>query len=180
MSSVFFFTLNCDCQALMVSVRGASNRVMKDLKDLIEYPPYGITGFPVGDDIYHWTGIICGAKDTIWDGVELDVDIMFPQSYPTEPPKIKFLCEMFHPNVYKDGSVCLDVLNENWSSSYGVVALLQSIQVLLHQPNPNSPANAEAARLLQTKRAEYESRVSSVVSRISKKKGNNEDSNESC
>lgn len=49
------------------------------------------------------------------------------------------------------------------SPTYDVAAILTSIQSLLHDPNPNSPANAEAARLFQENRKEYNKRVRETV-----------------
>lgn len=69
---------------------------------------------------------------------------------------------MFHPNVYNDGRICLDsifyhniVLMNQWSPVYDVWAVLTSIRSLLCDPNPQSPANSEAARLFQENKAEY-------------------------
>ena len=56
---------------------------------------------------------------------------------------------MFHPNVYADGGICLDILQNRWSPTYDVSAILTSIQSLLDEPNPNSPANNVAAQLYQ-------------------------------
>ena len=39
------------------------------------------------------------------------------------------------------------MLQNNWSPIYDVSAILTSIQSLLCDPNPGSPANSEAARL---------------------------------
>ena len=44
---------------------------------------------------------------------------------------------MFHPNVYANGELCLDILQNRWSPTYDVAAILTSIQSLLHDPNPN-------------------------------------------
>jgi len=38
---------------------------------------------------------------------------------------------MFHPNVYADGGICLDILQNRWSPTYDVSAILTSIQVLI-------------------------------------------------
>jgi ubiquitin-conjugating enzyme E2 A len=72
---------------------------------------------------------------------------------------------MFHPNIYADGAICLDILQNQWSPIYDVSAILTSIQSLLADPNPNSPANAEASRLYIENRREYERRVVEVVER---------------
>lgn len=60
-------------------------------------------------------------------------------------------CRSFEPAVYVDGQICLDLLQSQWSPIYDVGSLLTSIQSLLSDPNPASPANAEAAALFQCK-----------------------------
>lgn len=65
--------------------------------------------------------------------------------------------------VYADGSICIDILQKAWSPIYNVSAILTSIQSLLSDPNANSPANAEASKLYQDDRAEYNRRVKSSV-----------------
>ena len=76
---------------------------------------------------------------------------------------VKFTTKMFHPNIYQDGSICLDILKERWSPSYDVTAILTSIQSLLSDPNPSSPANNVAAQLLRDNPREYEKRVRACV-----------------
>lgn len=87
----------------------------------------------------------------------------FTEEYPNKPPVVKFVSRMFHPNVYADGGICLDILQNRWSPTYDVSAILTSIQSLLDEPNPNSPANSVAAQLYQENRREYEKRVASIV-----------------
>ena len=89
--------------------------------------------------------------------------LTFDESYPTKPPHVKFVSRMFHPNVYANGDLCLDILQNRWSPTYDVAAILTSIQSLLHDPNPNSPANAEAARLFSESRKDYNKRVRETV-----------------
>ena len=47
-----------------------------------------------------------------------------------------------------------------WSAVAFVFFLFQS---LLHDPNPNSPANNEAAQLYRENRREYEKKVAAIV-----------------
>lgn len=89
--------------------------------------------------------------------------LTFDDSYPNKPPSVKFLSRMFHPNVYANGELCLDILQNRWSPTYDVAAILTSIQSLLHDPNPNSPANAEAAQLYRENMKEYVRRVKATV-----------------
>ena len=44
-----------------------------------------------------------------------------------------------------------DILQNQWSPIYDVSAILTSIQSLLCDPNPASPANSEASRLYQVR-----------------------------
>eukprot|EP00806_Schmidingerella_arcuata_P006404 Macronucleus_6831.p1 GENE.Macronucleus_6831~~Macronucleus_6831.p1 ORF type:complete len:147 (+),score=27.49 Macronucleus_6831:1-441(+) len=70
---------------------------------------------------------------------------------------------MFHPNIYTDGSICLDILQHAWSPVYDVSSILTSIQSLLTDPNVNSPANNTAAVMYSQNYQEYCSRVRQCV-----------------
>lgn len=87
----------------------------------------------------------------------------FTEDYPNKPPAVKFISKIFHPNVYADGKICLDILQSQWSPIYDIAAILTSIQSLLSDPNPASPANAEAAQLYDRDRHEYNQRVRAIV-----------------
>lgn len=52
----------------------------------------------------------------------------FEEQYPNKPPSVKFISTMFHPNVYATGELCLDILQNRWSPTYDVAAVLTSIQ----------------------------------------------------
>ena len=77
----------------------------------------------------------------------------------------KFVPPLFHPNVYPSGTVCLSILNEDeaWKPAITVRELLLGIQDLLNEPNPESPAQADAYNLFRKDRVEYEKRVKRVV-----------------
>ena len=87
----------------------------------------------------------------------------FTEEYPNKPPKVKFITKIFHPNVYADGSICLDILQAMWSPVYDVGSILTSIQSLLTDPNVNSPANNEASTLYSKNYPEYVARVKQTV-----------------
>jgi ubiquitin-protein ligase len=58
--------------------------------------------------------------DTPWEGGTFRLKLEFCEEYPTKPPKVSFVSPMFHPNVYNDGSICLDILQNQWSPIYDV------------------------------------------------------------
>lgn len=80
----------------------------------------------------------------------------FTQEYPHRPPQVKFITQIYHPNVYTDGRICLDILSNEWSPIYDIEALLTSIRSLLCDPNPNSPANGSAAEMYVSNREKFE------------------------
>jgi hypothetical protein len=49
--------------------------------------------------------------------------------------------------VYSDGTLCLDIIQEHWSPCHNICSILTSIQSLLTDPNCASPANPEAAQV---------------------------------
>ena len=141
----------------------ARRRLMRDFRRLQTDPPSGVTGAPSDDDIMSWSAVIFGPDDTPWEGGTFKLDLTFTEDYPNKPPTVKFLTKLFHPNVYANGSICLDILSNQWSPIYDIAAILTSIQSLLTDPNPNSPANVEAAKLYTDNRREYDRKVAEVV-----------------
>lgn len=113
-------------------------RLIRDFKRLSADPPGGISGAPVGDNLMVWNAVIFGPADTPFEDGTFKLVLTFDESYPSRPPHVKFLTKMFHPNVYANGELCLDILQNRWSPTYDVTAILTSIQSLLHDPNPNS------------------------------------------
>ncbi len=107
--------------------------------------------------------MIFGPDDTEWEGGVFRLVLEFSEDYPNKPPKVKFLTKMFHPNIYNDGSICLDILQNMWSPVYDISSILTSIQSLLCDPNTKSPANNEAAEMFQKNYKEYVQRVKEVV-----------------
>jgi len=108
-------------------------------------------------DIYKWNFVLIGPKDTPWEDEIYNGTIEFPKNYPFSPPIIKFLPELYHPNVYKDGKICISILHEGvdeygyedtserWSPVQTIQTIFLSIISLFHEPNCDSPANIDAS-----------------------------------
>ncbi|CBZ27026.1 ubiquitin-conjugating enzyme-like protein [Leishmania mexicana MHOM/GT/2001/U1103] len=146
----------------------AQRRLMQDYrtfqKNMAEGTSSNITALPVDGDFFHWHAVISGPCDTPWEGGLFKLDLVFGDDYPFSPPKVRFRTkDVFHPNVYVDGNICMDTLKSSWQSSLNLEALLISIQSLLSDPNPLSAANGAAARLLTENRSAYEEKIRALV-----------------
>ena len=90
---------------------------------------------------------------------------------------MKFITQMWHPNIYKDGKVCISILHppgvdnmnelekaeERWRPVLGVEQILISVISMLNEPNCNSPANVDASVMFRKNRKEYEKKVKQLV-----------------
>ncbi|GBE59328.1 ubiquitin-conjugating enzyme E2 [Babesia ovata] len=133
----------------------ARKRLLLDLRKLQQELPDFVCASPIEGDLFNWQAVILGPVDTEWDGGIFTLSLKFPSDYPHAPPTVKFTTRIFHPNVYRDGSICLDILDREWSPVFDVCGILTSIQSLLTDPNNKSPANREAAILYTEHRAEF-------------------------
>ncbi|KAJ9698375.1 hypothetical protein PVL29_007451 [Vitis rotundifolia] len=135
--------------------------LQKQLKDLCKNP---VDGFSAGlvdeSNIFEWSVTIIGPPDTLYDGGFFNAIMSFPPNYPNSPPTVKFTSEVWHPNVYPDGRVCISILHppgedpngyelasERWMPIHTVESIVLSIISMLSSPNDESPANIEAALL---------------------------------
>jgi ubiquitin-protein ligase len=56
-----------------------------------------------------------GPGDSPYSGGVFFLSIHFPTDYPFKPPKVNFTTRIYHPNINSNGSICLDILRDQWS-----------------------------------------------------------------
>ena len=54
-------------------------------------------------------------SDSPYSGGVFFLAIHFPTDYPFKPPKVNFTTRIYHPNLNSNGSICLDILRDQWS-----------------------------------------------------------------
>jgi ubiquitin-conjugating enzyme E2 A len=144
------------------------NRLNKELTKLNNDTIEGII-INEPTSLFEWNVQILGPKDTPFEEGIFDIKIIFDNTYPIKPPSVKFLSKIFHPNIYFDGKICVDILQNEWAPTQNVRTILLSIISLLMDPNPNSPANREAAILYKENKYLYETKIRETIQQNNKK-----------
>jgi ubiquitin-conjugating enzyme E2 D/E len=127
----------------------STSRIQRELAELNKDPPANCSAGPVSDDLQNWQATIMGPKDSPYEGGVFFLSLVFPSEYPFKPPKVHFTTKIYHCNISANGSICLDILRDQWSPALTVNKLLLSISSLLTDPNPNDPFVPEIASLLK-------------------------------
>ena len=120
-------------------------RISNELNEMKIDPPSNCNAGPIDDNIYLWEGSIIGPSNSPYAGGLFKLIIEFPDNYPFKPPKIKFKTPIYHPNINRYGSICLDILNTSWSPALTNIKVLLSISSLLTDPNPDDPLDKNIA-----------------------------------
>ena len=82
-----------------------------------------------------------------------------PVSYPHEPPKVKCLTKVYHPNIDLEGNVCLNILREDWKPVLSISSVVYGLQFLFLDPNPEDPLNKDAAKILRDDPSQFQTNV---------------------
>ena len=96
-----------------------------------------------------------GPEDSPYAGGVFFLNIHFPPDYPFKPPKVSFTTKIYHPNINANGSICLDILKDQWSPALTISKVLLSISSLLTDPNPDDPLVPEIANIFKNDTAKY-------------------------
>jgi len=120
----------------------AKKRLLKDVKDIIKKPltEHGIYYVHDEQNILRGYACILGPKDSLYANGAYFFRLDFPKDYPYKPPKLTYRTNdgitRFHPNLYRNGKVCLSILNtwkgEQWTSCQTIKTILLTLVSLFH------------------------------------------------
>ena len=138
-----------------VMSKDSRKRLQKDIIDIIKNPltEHGIYYTHDDSDMLRGYAVIFGPSDTIYRYGAYMFEFKFPTNYPVSPPKLTYLTNdghtRFHPNLYRNGKVCLSVLNtwrgEGWTSCQTIRTVLLILVTLFHnKPLLNEPGIKES------------------------------------
>lgn len=152
--------------------------LQRQFKDLTKKPHDYFSVGLIDDDIHNWEILIIPPQGTLYEGGFFKAQLAFPRNYPEMPPKMKFVTDMWHPNVYPNGDVCISILHppgedaygyekpeERWLPVHTVETIMLSVISMLSEPNDESPANIEAAKEFRENYDAFKKRVGRIVRR---------------
>ena len=163
--------------AKMSSSYGAE-LLKRQFMELSKNPPDGVSiGLGDDDNIFEWEVLMIGPSDTYYEEGFFKAKLKFPSDFPNNPPKMNFVTEIFHPNVYANGDVCISILHppgtdphnpqetasERWRPILGVEAVIVSVISMLADPNDESPANLDAAIMWRNDRPAFKKKCRNLV-----------------
>jgi len=137
-------------------------RIMKETQDTITtnaayLASHGIFYTSCESNIRKGTAMLTGQHGTPYFGGFYFFSIEFPDDYPFVPIKVLSLTQdgrtRFNPNMYKEGKVCLSILNTwhdgpQWTSIQNLGSVLIAIMsaVLNENPLENEPAYSKCGK----------------------------------
>ena len=138
-----------------MSLNFNEKRLFKDVINIIKHPlnDQGIYYLHDSDNIKKGYALIIGPQNTIYSHGMYFFEFDYPDNYPFSPPKLTYLTNgdgvRFNPNLYRNGKVCVSILNTwsgpQWSSCQTISSILLTLTTLFHnKPLLNEPGLTEA------------------------------------
>ncbi|EDW77803.1 uncharacterized protein Dwil_GK24680 [Drosophila willistoni] len=137
------------------------NSFLKGEANLLNsYESEGISAIPLDRQNNYWQATILGPPGSPYEGGKFFLFIFFPERYPMQPPTVRFLTKILHPNVSRHGDVGIDIFQQqNWSLALNVAKVLLSVQSLLTDPYTDVCMEPELGYIYEHEREKFEQLV---------------------
>ena len=86
------------------------------------------THFPNPDDIMNFS-LSIDPDEGMYKGGNFRFNFAINQNFPHDPPKVKCVQKIYHPNIDLEGNVCLNILREDWKPVLNLHAVFVGLQV---------------------------------------------------
>ncbi|KAK0086135.1 hypothetical protein PV325_003717 [Microctonus aethiopoides] len=145
----------------------ATNRLQREINKLRENPPEGIACYQKDDQMNHLIATILGPIGSPYEGGVFKLEVEVDDNYPFEPPSIKFITPIYHPNIDTGGRICMDLLkmppNGGWKPTITLENLFIAVKLLLGNPNPDDPLMPDIATEYRFEKLEFEKKARSYT-----------------
>ena len=150
---------------LIVNIKNSPKYIKRNFKSLLKdsFLDEGYQILYLKNDTL--IGVLEGPPETSFEKGYFLFKIIFSEDFPFKPPKFIFMTEIFHPNIFENGLVSVDILYDQWSPALcDFSPIIYSIQSLLNDPNPDDFLNEAAAKLYKEDKKTYDKTVREYTS----------------
>ena len=135
-----------------------NNHISIHIMPILVLYSLGIKAQPLDASYYHWQASITGPTGSPYEGGVFYLYLKVPFNYPFDPPEVRFLTRILHPNVSRHGDIGIDsILQHNWVIGLTIPKVLISIQSLLTDPYTDVCMEPEIGDLYDQNRKLFES-----------------------
>ncbi len=138
--------------SLVTVPRATMKRLVRDVRDVIKstdlLKSQGVYYKHDEQNMLKGYALVIGPEDTPYFGGYYLFEFDYPTNYPFAPPKVEYCTNdgitRFNPNLYKNGKVCLSILNtwsgDTWTSCQSISTILITLCTVLNEnPLVNEP-----------------------------------------
>ncbi|CAF1092069.1 unnamed protein product [Adineta ricciae] len=108
------------------------------------------------DKTHKLTGCIYPNSD-IYKEAAFEIELGLHKTYPLEPPEVRFLTPIYHPNVGVDGKFCHEVLKKTveWKSNTTLIDVVKAIVDRIDKPDVDQTITFEVGKEYAEEPAEF-------------------------
>ncbi len=113
----------------------ALTRIQREYKELmITSSDYWTVRPKHTDNMYVWEANIHNLQDPRHAGMNYSLEITLAENHPFQAPVVRFIDKVRCENVYTDGTVCIDILQDKWSPAITISRLMITLCSVLTDP----------------------------------------------
>lgn len=125
----------CILGILCIMSNYALTRIQREYKELmITSSDYWTVRPKHTDNMYVWEANIHNLQDPRHAGMNYSLEITLAENHPFEAPVVRFIDKVRCENVYTDGTVCIDILQDKWSPAMTISRLMITLCSVLTDP----------------------------------------------
>ena len=141
----------------------AKKKLLADFENIQKNPSDNFSTVPNKSNVMIWNAVIFGPQDSPYEDGVFKLTMTFCDEYPYIPPQVQFTSKMFHPNIFSDGKVCPEILQNGWTPAIEVASILTIIRSILFNPSIKYEVNKKASEMFQNNFEDYKKEVENCV-----------------
>ena len=82
-------------------------------------------------------------NSNIYNQASYQVELKLPAEFPFKPPEVRFITQVYHPNVDEQGKICFDLVNANetWKPTTSLADVIKSVVDMIDHPKIDHALN---------------------------------------